>query len=1425
MGRGEFNIVFYEIDYNKKPIKPKLFIAKPNRTIIGKISEAYNIKQRIKLTSVNELEFDIPYDIDINHELVKNDNIEKIKERYCINIKLGHKTEWYIINKIEDRMEEDKVYRKIYAFSLPYELSDKFIKTLTLESKNAKDALNEVLSSTLWNIGYLDADFELTYRDFEFTSISVLDAIYQIAETFNALILWNTENRTLEFVKYESYGTNKGLKFSYGHYLKTLGKESIADEMVTRLKVFGKDGLSIEEVNPTGQNYIEDYSYFMYPFERDANKNTIRSSRYMSDSLCHAILDYNELIESKKNEFNNLLSQKQGLQSQLSQKETELNNLKVQEKLIMDRQIAQQFDNNMWFYKFNYNGTNWSQMTKLNPNYAYVALCKVSNASNIIVKQDGIVQNVVSGQWVVLEKVKFMNYTLIEVQGSGNSEVFIQIANITDDEYNTNFNEAELIEKYSLDNKQMQIAQKQIEIDLLKNQLTTVENNIKALRDILAIENNFTVNQLQELNAFVIEREFVDENFIDAKELYEEAQKRFEEMRKPQTVLNIDIVNFLEIVEEQHNWGKLNLGDEVIIKYEKIGVEATARIIEIEFDYENANINLTIANVKEIDDENKKLEKYIYKGIRTSTVVDLEKNKWTKTIYDTSEISQILERFWNKITHDVNIANNETVIIDNKGITIIDPHDPNRFLRATHGALALTRSGGLQYETAITPDGIIAERLFGKILLTNRVVIGDDDGIWTTTGAKTDIIDRCGREVMKIGLFQENPDKFGILLNRYESSDCSNTNLINRIRIDRDEGIIVERKDGSNWDKTLWLDLEGYANLRGVKIDYASGTLNNGILLSNEDGIVVTRSDNLYRTKLNATEGISIEKWDGSQWIKKFYVNVLDSRLWVEDLVAKRLRIVNDLDDILLDADTHYLNIGRFETIITDGKLTPIEKLTLKQEWETIQTEYQKLLYQAQQYEYSDRDSRTISHINIPPFTQAYVELGNYLAPLLADMSATTPVDRNEFKAKFQNYYDQAKRIINEITDALKYSSVLFGVEYNKVTIDSTNGILIEKIGGNVPVRTILNAVEGISIERFINGNWQKRFWVDTNGVIQGVGLNIVDTTITNLTGQLANNIFINPINGIVVNRSDGLVQVRINATEGLSIISGGIPKLYADINGVLKAIDLMAERLILKGSHGKILIDANQNLIDFNAFDMKLGTLTARDILAQVITSDLGFIANLTAARLKTIGKEAESGWSNYIQVVGNEAKWITGKANLSSGVQVLAPDGSPLYWKDAERSGVTTENTGMPVIRYEYEETIKALFTFEGTGIDSYPYIELGAGDGAVNTKFGSSAKGYIIKPNQSMDILYFGSNYAEERSIRLRDDGVYIRSQDNTISIDCKDFQVYSSNGVVRLELNNGSFIELSNSKLEANVQGDINLTATGNIRIQGRNIYLN
>ncbi|CAH0122562.1 hypothetical protein PAE9249_05134 [Paenibacillus sp. CECT 9249] len=1349
-----------DIDYLKKPYAPQLFLAKPNREIIGKLSEAYAIKQWTKVESLNELTFHLPYEIDVHHRLIRNKNIDLIKERYFVKVVLGYKTEWYIINHMADHMESDHDYKEIRAVLLPYELRDKLLREYTADAKGAQHVLSEIMTDTLWRVGTFDPDFELTKRSFDFANTSVLDAIYTVAESYNAVVQWDTGKREVNLLKPEFFGLNRGLKFSYGKYLKTLGKESDADEMVTRLRAVGHDGLGIHRVNPTGQGYIENFSYFMYPFRRDAEQNTIQSSHYMSDGLCHAILDYEERVESKKDAFRQYLAEKEEIVKRLSEREVELDQLKKEYAVITDIRTSQQFAKRMFFERFAYDGVPIASTFRLHSDVPYAVMIKVNSTANLNVALDGYAKYITAGRWTVLGKLKHADQTVVSVSGSSTDNVvFLQIAMISNDEYLASGNDDDLVEKYNFDHKEVQIANKNKEIEAIKTELQQVEERIQGLQDEFSKENNFTKEQIEELSMFIIERDFSDENYIDDQDLYEAALEKFDELRTPRMNVKIDVVNFLSILEEQGNWDKLVLGDEVIVEYERIGVKAKAKITEIEYDYDERNIRLTIANAQQIDDESKKLQKFIYDSKNTNTTVDLNKNKWGKAVIDTGEMHELFENFWNKVTNEINMASNEYVTLDRTGLTIIDPDDRLRFLRATHGALALTRSGGLRYETAITPDGIIAERLMGKVILGERVVLSDPDGTWVTDGPLTTITDRCNREVMKIGLYDKEPDRYGMTINRFETADCGSESIINKIVVDRDDGFKIVRKKGNDWDQVAWLDTEGYFNGRGIRIDYMEGVLNNGITIDSDNGIVITRSDGQVRTVLNATSGISLERWENG-WKKKFYADT-SGQFYANDLIARRLRIVNDLDDVLLDARTDYLNIGRFETIITDGKLTAVEKLTLKHEWETIQTEYRKLLDQAERYKTADRDGHANLLINIPPFTAAFHDLESYVQPLLADMTVTTPIDRDEFKRKFQNYFDQAQRIMNEITDALKWSSLQLGVPYNKVTIDAINGILVERSDNKVKMG--MNAKEGIYIDTLLDDKWERRFYVDTDGR--------------------------------------------------------------------LHAIDLNAERLLLKGRNGKLMIDANENRIDFSAFDMIAGNIEAKNIKASYIAANEGIISDLTVTRLKTRDADDIYGTTiNYVDIANNSAKWITG-SKKSSLIHATDDKGNLLYYLQGSMDLITTESetngtANQPIMIPEYDRKVKMELSFEGSGKDSYPRIRMGEGDGRNTDR--QSGVGYIEKKNTTFDFIYYTNNSGREIKMSLADNGI-------TNYIDGSPFRVTSTgvaiehhNGTkmeINAEGNNIKMLHQNGSRVELQSNGDIVISAVGQVKISGSQVHLN
>lgn len=929
------------IDYLRKPIQPQYFLAKPNREIISKLSEICHDSMSIRLNDVSELSFSIPYQLDIAHVLQRNKNVDLIKERYLIKMVQGTKIEWFTVNSLGDDLGDADMLN-VRCYSLARELSDKRIHSYFAESYHAEQVLTELLANTLWNIDYLDADFKLSYRTFDFSSNSALEAVFSVAETYNAIVHFNTEKRLISMTKPELTGINRGLTVGYGKLSKSMNRETSAEEMVTRLYASGRDGLGIQKVNPTGQNYIENFGYWLYPFERDSSRKVITSSLWMSDGLCHALLDYNNLVESNKEKFNQYLDQLQQYEKDLIPLQIDLNKLQNDEAVLEEVTLSQQFADKMFFEKYTHSG-NSSRTFQLNSDYAYAVMIRLEPAAGVSISVNGTWVNTVSGKWTMLTRSKGTDSVTVSLNG-GAASCFIQVNTISLGEYDTSSNEAIIVDRYSLDQKKNQISLKEVEISNLNSKIIAVKQQITQLQTLLTAENNFSSEQLQELNYFVIEREFNEDKYIDEKDLYEAALEKFRELQVPQLSVDIDIVNFLEIVEEQLNWDKLNLGDYVNVRYESVGIGVTARISEIQYNYDSSSISLTLSNIKNVNDESTRIEKFLNETKNTSIIVDTNKTKWGQAVVDSSDMSKLFDRFWNKVTNEINMSINNTVDINNKGITITDPDDPLRFLRLTNGALGLTRSGGLRYETAITADGLIAEMVLGKIILGQRVVIGDTTGVFTIEGSRLMIDDRCGREVVKLGLLSEQPDRFGFFLNRYGSSNCNDTTKVNRVSMTADEGFIIERFRNGIADKTFGTSLDGDLFVKAGVDDQVFTIDKNGLALGSS---VWARAPfhadyygNVWMNKLYADsaeiqnslfkdgqiEGSSLTLRDGAGVMKMFPLK----GFWAgaeefEDAVAsiamdgtakfKKLKITDNQNTLLIDSEQRKIFMNQWDIV------------------------------------------------------------------------------------------------------------------------------------------------------------------------------------------------------------------------------------------------------------------------------------------------------------------------------------------------------------------------------------------------------------------------------------------------------------------------------------------------------------------------------
>ncbi|NUI61124.1 hypothetical protein HUN88_15325 [Bacillus amyloliquefaciens] len=322
--------------YDFKPGHIKLSLAKPNKKKIANIVDFSNVSLNLNFTELHDLTFNIPTKARYNLTMKSNHVAELVKGWYLIKAEFLNRVEWFVITGLTKSENEEQTIQ-VRAQGLPYILHKSKIKSYEDISKNLLEVATDCLKGTCFTVDFIDPSFNEKRRSFDVTSTRY-EFLKNIWETFEAVPIFDTVNNTVSFYKKETLSKYKGVRFSPERFMIDMEDTIDIDQVVTRLNITGKDGIVINSVNPTGQSYLDDFSYFLYPFERDKKRNVIKHSDYMDDDLCHAILDYNELVNKEGSSFYLLLNQKKDLEATKTTQENTLFTLeKIELQQILDK--------------------------------------------------------------------------------------------------------------------------------------------------------------------------------------------------------------------------------------------------------------------------------------------------------------------------------------------------------------------------------------------------------------------------------------------------------------------------------------------------------------------------------------------------------------------------------------------------------------------------------------------------------------------------------------------------------------------------------------------------------------------------------------------------------------------------------------------------------------------------------------------------------------------------------------------------------------------------------------------------------------------------------------------------------------------------------------------------------------------------------
>lgn len=630
-----------DLTRSKKPFKVQL--ALPSKVITQNILNinTANISD-VKLNSLPHFEFEIPYLVESKNkgvadeiEYIKNPDLDNIKEEKLIKLTwYGGRINWFRIMTIEKNDSSEGISTKISCDSLESELRKTNV-TIDGTGIGAEEYFSKALEQSPWKLGYVSDKLKNTYRTFsEQDKQTRYEAIQSGIESYGAITDFDGETRTLNLLTIDELRVFRGVVLKRENYASSIDITSTSEEIVTRMYGKGNEDLDISSANPTGMRYIEDFSYFIHPFERDANKNVLEHSAYMSDELAHALLDLMELEKVYNPKIDDL------------------------QKLI---------------------------------NQGYVDLTK-----RMTEKVD------LDGEMLTLQ-------ALLDTAKSTNNKPLITQR------------ETEII------TKQKQIDDKVSEIDSINASIELWNKTILDYQEIIST-NSFKPDLVEELKLFVYEKDFSDDRYIDAKELYDATVEEFEKYQKPTRSFKTDLASFINSIESKKYHGRLEIGEEVKIKSEKLGEEYTSIILGYSGDLVSGDFQLEISDNMDDIDALDRLATIIYQAESSSSILSNNKYKWNNIVKVKDEVTAWRDKEINTVNNRIVAGANESITIDNRGMMVRNPDFPNEVIIIQSGVVALSRDNGKTWNTSITPNGVIADTLIGKILAGNNLIITNDSG-------------------------------------------------------------------------------------------------------------------------------------------------------------------------------------------------------------------------------------------------------------------------------------------------------------------------------------------------------------------------------------------------------------------------------------------------------------------------------------------------------------------------------------------------------------------------------------------------------------------------------------------------------------------------------------------------------------------------
>lgn len=299
------------------------------------------------ITDVDKIDLTIPkYVMSNDFKKVLNPLYMLVRHERLITV---NGKEVYIIRSINNVSGNYKNItaesREVILKKIDLKFEDIGLMLNSSEEENGIYSLNDYMyEETGWRFGHIDTKVEFQ-EDGTTSKMRWQESIegywYEyltntVAEQFECIVIFDTYNKLVNLYDIDSFGGGVKICLSNDNYVRSLEQQTSSSDIVTRLRLVGNEGITINDTNPSNVDYLENYSYFI-------------ENQEMSNELINALDKFNEVVNIRAVEWNRLIDFKNEKSKVLLDKKMDMleliSNIKYYESLKVAYEASNDIDN------------------------------------------------------------------------------------------------------------------------------------------------------------------------------------------------------------------------------------------------------------------------------------------------------------------------------------------------------------------------------------------------------------------------------------------------------------------------------------------------------------------------------------------------------------------------------------------------------------------------------------------------------------------------------------------------------------------------------------------------------------------------------------------------------------------------------------------------------------------------------------------------------------------------------------------------------------------------------------------------------------------------------------------------------------------------------------------------------------------------